>query len=103
MRRLLAFLTLLAIANAAGYRLALPGYRFHFPEDHFNHPDYQTEWWYYTGNVHTSAGHRYGFELVFFRFGQPSSTPASTELSSWRADNLYLAHLALTDIDGHKF
>ena len=34
----------------AQYRTALPGYRYEFPRDHFNHPDFQTEWWYYTGN-----------------------------------------------------
>ena len=32
------------------YRAALPGYRYEFPRDHFNHPEFQTEWWYYTGN-----------------------------------------------------
>ncbi len=30
-------------------------------------PDYQTEWWYYTGNLRAANGHRYGFELTFFR------------------------------------
>ena len=52
---------------AAQYRTALPGYRYEFPRDHFNHPDYQTEWWYYTGNLKSADGHRYGFELTFFR------------------------------------
>ena len=33
------------------YRKALPGYRYEFPRDHFNHPEFQTEWWYYTGNL----------------------------------------------------
>ena len=54
---------------AAQYRTALPGYRYEFPRDHFDHPDFQTEWWYYTGNVKTSDGHRFGFELTFFRQG----------------------------------
>src|SRR6266567_880953 len=52
---------------AAQYHTALPGYRYEFPRDHFNHPDYQTEWWYYTGNLKSADGHRYGFELTFFR------------------------------------
>ena len=103
MRRPLALLILLALAHAADYRLALPGHRYQFPLDHFNHPDYQTEWWYYTGNLHTAGGHRYGFELVFFRLGQPHPADTPAETSAWRADNLYMAHLAVTDIDGRKF
>ncbi len=106
MRRCFAILTLLSFANAADFRQALPGYRYHFPADHFDHPGFQTEWWYYTGNVHTASGHRYGFELVFFRLGQPSPAadpPASPDRSTWRASNLYMAHLALTDIDGRRF
>ena len=89
------------VASAGEYRQALPGYRYQFPRDHFDHPDFRTEWWYYTGNVRTQAGRRYGFELVFFRQGQhrgPSENP-----STWRIDDLYLAHLGLTDIDGRHF
>jgi predicted secreted hydrolase len=44
---------------AAQYRTALPGYRYEFPRDHFNHPDFQTEWWYYTGNLKAADGHRF--------------------------------------------
>jgi len=49
--KLAAFLALTLALLAADYRLALPGYHFEFPRDHFNHPDFQTEWWYYTGNL----------------------------------------------------
>jgi len=83
------------------YKVAVPGYRYQFPRDHFSHADYRTEWWYYTGNVRAHDGHRYGFELVFFRQGQdrkPSDNP-----SAWRVDDLYLAHLAVTDIDAGRF
>ena len=83
---------------------ALPGYRYHFPADHFNHSDYQTEWWYYTGNLHDPSGHRYGFELTFFR--QAIQLPETTLESSdpaWLPDQIYLAHFALTDIDGRQF
>ncbi len=88
-------------AGTPDYRQALPGYRFEFPRDHFNHPDFRTEWWYYTGNVRTAGGHRYGFELVFFRQGQRRGP--SENASTWRVDDLYLAHMALTDIDGARF
>jgi predicted secreted hydrolase len=83
------------------YRRALPGYRFQFPRDHFDHPAFRTEWWYYTGNVRARDGHRYGFELVFFRQGQRRGP--SDNSSTWRVDDLYLAHLALTDIDAGRF
>src|SRR5579883_2779748 len=88
-------------AASPEYRQAVPGYRFQFPRDHFNHPEFRTEWWYYTGNVRSTDGRRYGFELVFFRQAQrrgPSDNP-----SAWRVDDLYLAHLALTDIAGKRF
>jgi predicted secreted hydrolase len=85
---------------AAQYRTALPGYRYEFPRDHFNHPDFQTEWWYYTGNVKSADGHRFGFELTFFRQAV-SRDPAKA--GAWDVQDLYLAHLALSDMDGGKF
>jgi predicted secreted hydrolase len=94
-------LLLLFLAALIDFRQAVPGYQYQFPRDHFNHPEFRTEWWYYTGNLQGPGGHRYGFELVFFRQGQrrgPSPNP-----STWRVDDLYLAHLALTDIDAHRF
>src|SRR6267154_3978796 len=85
---------------AAQYRTALPGYHYEFPRDHFNHPDFQTEWWYYTGNLKSTDGRRFGFELTFFRQAV-SRDPAKT--SAWEVQDLYLAHLALSDLDGGKF
>jgi predicted secreted hydrolase len=99
--RALAFAALALTGVSAGYRQAVPGYVFEFPRDHFEHSDFQTEWWYYTGNVATDAGHKYGFELVFFRVGMPG-VPAKPE-TAWDVHDLYLAHLALTDIDAQKF
>ena len=84
----------------AQYRNALPGYRYEFPHDHFNHPDFQTEWWYYTGNLKSPDGHRFGFELTFFRQAV-SRDPAKT--GAWDVRDLYLAHLALSDLDGGRF
>jgi predicted secreted hydrolase len=84
------------------WREAVPGYRFEFPRDYFDHPDYRTEWWYYTGNVETMRGTRYGFELVFFRQGQRRS-PNPSNRSVWRIDDLYLAHAAVTDVNGRRF
>ena len=38
-----------------------------FPKDHGPHPGYRTEWWYYTGNLQTESGARFGYQLTFFR------------------------------------
>jgi predicted secreted hydrolase len=50
-----------------------------------------TEWWYYTGHLHTAEGRRFGFEVVIFRAERGSIPP------SWAA------HLALTDEEGNAF
>jgi predicted secreted hydrolase len=100
-------LTACLLASAADFREALPGYHYQFPRDHFDHPGFRTEWWYYTGNLHTRDGHRYGFELVFFRSAQSRASAgrnhADRNPSVWRVDDLYLGHLALTDIDNRRF
>jgi predicted secreted hydrolase len=88
-------------AGVAPYREAAGGYHYAFPRDHFEHPDFRTEWWYYTGNLRDSGGRRFGFELVFFRQGQRRG--ATENRSAWRIDDLYMAHLALTDIENKKF
>src|SRR5579871_4698477 len=90
---------LVAVNGAADYKQALPGYHYEFPRDHFNHPDYQTEWWYYTGNVRSQDGHRFGFELTFFRQGIARDANRST----WQVDDVYMSHLALSDLSGRQF
>jgi len=92
-------LALIASACAADYEVARPGYHYQFPRDHFDHPGYQTEWWYYTGNLKSADGHRFGFELTFFRQGIARDASASP----WHIRDLYMAHLALSDISGHRF
>lgn len=100
--RALCTAVLLAIFPALDepYRVALPGYRYEFPRDFFAHPDYQTEWWYTTGNVKTSDGRSFGYELTFFR--QAVSRDES-QRGPWDVRDLYLAHLALSDLDGGHF
>src|ERR1700692_325596 len=94
------FMLLMVVACCAqGYKNALPGYAYQFPHDHFNHPDYQTEWWYYTGNLKAADGHRFGFELTFFR----QAVSRDTNPSAWYIHDLYMAHLALSDISGRRF
>jgi predicted secreted hydrolase len=84
----------------AQYKAAIAGYRYEFPRDYFDHPDYQTEWWYYTGNLQCAGGRKFGFELTFFR---SAVTRDPLKNSAWDARDLYLAHFAISDLDGKRF
>lgn len=86
---------------AAEWKLALPGYHYSFPRDHFDHPGYRTEWWYFTGNLRASDGRDFGYELTFFRHGRRAFPEPSSGV--WDTGELFLAHLALSDIRGEKF
>jgi len=69
---------------------------FNFPRDHGPHLDYQTEWWYYTGNLVAESGERFGYQLTIFRRGL---TPGGTQRDSDFATNqIYFGHFAVTDI-----
>src|SRR5215475_1304044 len=92
-------LTILPMWNDS-YHVAMPGYRYEFPRDYFDHPEFQTEWWYTTGNARTADGRSFGFELTFFRQGLDR---ANSEKGAWDVKDLYLAHLALSDLDGGHF
>lgn len=82
------------------FKLALPGYEFSFPRDHGSHPDYRTEWWYYTGHLRTQSGKRYGFEVTFFRVGV---TPPGPKETRWDLQQVMPAHFAITDVKGKTF
>jgi predicted secreted hydrolase len=88
-----------AVCTANDYRKALPGYRFEFPRDYFNHPEFRTEWWYYTGNLRDTAGRRFGYELTFFRH----NVDRSPRKNIWQIDHVWFAHFAMSDISGDSF
>ena len=66
-----------------------------FPRDHGSHPGYRIEWWYYTGNLSAAGGRRFGYQVTFFRIGVD---PAPANPSRWAVRDLFMAHLALTDV-----
>ncbi|MFN7924913.1 MAG: lipocalin-like domain-containing protein [Bryobacteraceae bacterium] len=82
------------------FALAKPGYQYRFPHDHFSHPEFRTEWWYWTGNLTDPAGRRFGFELTFFRQALSEERRAK---SAWDPTDLYMAHLTLSDIQEKRF
>ncbi len=86
---------------AEGFKRALEVRDFKFPADFGPHNKYQTEWWYYTGNLTDSSGRRFGYELTFFRRGLAPGEPERR--SEWASNQVYFAHFALSDIDGGKF
>jgi len=71
-----------------------------FPEDHGPHLGFQTEWWYYTGNLETPEGDRLAYQLTFFRRGL--AVPGGLRPSRLAADQIYFAHFAITDVRGAR-
>ncbi len=91
---------LLSTAPPAGYQRATQPRVFNFPKDHGAHPDYATEWWYLTGNLKDKQDRRFGYQLTLFRLGIDRKN--HSKLSNWRNTNLYMAHLAVSDIKNQR-
>jgi len=91
----------LGTTDTGGFARALAPREFEFPADHGPHPDFRTEWWYFTGNLRDPAGARFGFQLTFFRIALRADALASA--SRWRTRDLYMAHLAVTDAERGRF
>jgi predicted secreted hydrolase len=85
------------------FKRALPGRIFSFPQDHFPHPEFKTEWWYYSGHLQSLGddGKSFGYQLTFFRTGLTKET--KHQKSKWSIQDLYFAHLAITDKSKKKF
>lgn len=92
---------LLADPDTSGFARAWLPRPFVFPQDHGPHPEYKTEWWYYTGNLVSRSGDRYGFQLTFFRANL--GTIDSRGTSAWRTNQMFMAHFAVSDIADEKF
>jgi predicted secreted hydrolase len=89
---------LLAAAPAPEWRPAGPDHRWSFPADHRAHPGFRNEWWYFTGIVEGGErpGHRFGFQVTFFRVGLVPRPPALD--SAWAAADAVMVHAAVTDV-----
>lgn len=111
--RALPLLLALAAAAAAtppkpAFLEARPGFAWAFPRDHWAHPEYRSEWWYFTGHLEAAAApgadagtapdappRRFGYQVTFFRVGLLPEAPAGS--SAWLSRGLVMAHLALSD------
>ncbi|MBN2470906.1 MAG: carotenoid 1,2-hydratase [Anaerolineae bacterium] len=90
-----------APTNTEGFARAEGAYDWQFPRDHGLHPDFQTEWWYYTGNLADDAGERFGFQFTIFR---RAVTPDAVESESeWRTNQVYMAHFTVADVTREQF
>jgi predicted secreted hydrolase len=90
-----------APTSAPAFLEALGPRQWSFPRDHGRHDGFKIEWWYFTGNLHDSAGHRFGYQLTFFRSTFVAKTIERD--SPWAMKDLYFAHAAISDIDDKTF
>ncbi len=90
--------------DTSGFKRATEAIDFVFPADHGPHPDFQTEWWYYTGNLETQDGRHFGYQLTFFRRSLSSYEEQVERSSTWATNQVYMGHLALSDVaDGKHY
>lgn len=87
--------------DKAGFARAIDPWDWQFPRDHGAHPQFQTEWWYYTGVLATDAGRRFGFQFTIFRRAISPLRPESN--SEFRARDIYMAHFTISDIAAGRF
>ena len=84
-----------------GFARALEPMTFQFPRDHGAHPEYQIEWWYYTGNLRTDDGKTFGYQLTFFRFALTPQMPE--RISHFATNQVYMGHFAVTDAANDEY
>jgi predicted secreted hydrolase len=90
-------------ADASGFVRAQRGQPLSFPADYGPHPDFQTEWWYYTGNLTGEDGRHFGYQFTIFRRAMQPPTERAERASDWGADQVYMGHFAVTDVAGERF
>lgn len=81
---------------------ARPGYSWSFPQDHWSHPGYRNEWWYFTGRLKTNSvpAEEFGYQFTFFRIGLTPRLPPFN--STWSAANLIMGHAAISDLSASR-
>jgi len=94
-----------ALSGAApGFARAQTVRSFSFPADQGPHPDFRTEWWYWTGNLEADGNRRFGYQYTLFRVGlTPGALAVTAGGSAWSTNQIYFAHLALSDPIDHRF
>ena len=99
----LSLSALLGVTADDGYERALAPRPFVFPDDDGPHAGFRSEWWYFTGVLHTPDGagaRRFGYEMTIFR--QALAPRATPRASAWATRDVYMGHFAITDVDGAR-
>ena len=113
------------VGSSDGFARATEPDAVEFPRDLGPHDDYQTEWWYYTGNLQTADGRPFGFQFTIFRralmaedglsadladladleesLKSAESAQSADQSSAWRTEQVYLAHFTISDIAADAF
>ncbi len=88
--------------DTTGFARATEPDSIEFPRDLGAHDEYQTEWWYYTGNLMAENGRQFGYQFTIFR---RALTPDTLEdaVSDWRTNQIYLAHFTVSDVANEAF
>ncbi len=74
---------------------------FEFPRDHGAHLDFQTEWWYFTGNLVSEDGDRYGYQFTVFRRAFTRDKPKLD--SDWAGTQVFLAQAGVTSVRAGEY
>ena len=91
----------LGTASGAGFDEISAPLQLEFPRDHGAHPRHRVEWWYVTARLKANDGRRFGTQFALFRYAlRPEDAAMRVD---WRSGQIYLAHAAITDIDGDRF
>ena len=86
--------TLLDDASADLFQHAEEPRPFSFPQDHGAHKKFRQEWWYLSSILRTNEGREFGAQFTLFRF----ALNPDTDTEDWRSNQLYLAHVAISDV-----
>ena len=92
----LLLLLLLKAQASDAWSIATPGWHYKFPRDHGAHADFKTEWWYFTGQLRSTDGREFGYELTWFREGVLPKRPPG--LSRFVVGDFKFAHFAVSDV-----
>jgi len=91
-----------AEADSSAWLAARPDYVWSFPNDHWSHAGYRTEWWYVTGHLAAKddPARRFGYQFTLFRVGLVPEPPASA--SQWMTGDLIMGHASITDLHSER-
>jgi len=89
------------MAYANEWKQAIGPWKWAFPRDHGSHPEFRTEWWYFTGNLMDPSKKSFGYQLTFFRQGVLYQ--ANDPNHPWAIRDVYLAHFTLTEVAAGQF